>query len=301
MGSVVEVIVTGIDHVASEALLFAKDRIEEIELLWSRFLPNSEISRLNRSEGRPVGVSPETRRLIETMQRGVLATRGAFDPTLIVPLVQLGYRDSLDGSGATTHLSTHLDHRGDVRAVQFIDGSASDFARLPLGTALDPGGIGKGMAADIVAEEIVTNFGRGALVSIGGDIAVDGPGPEGRGWRVTIMDPTRTAPLGEIRLARGGVATSSSQLRFFRNKQTSVARHHIIDPSTLDSTANGVRGVSVIAGTAAWAEILTKAAMVRGRPEVEHFDTLSIPTMIVDHHGFHRNSAWSDFDEARWN
>jgi thiamine biosynthesis lipoprotein len=297
MGSTVEVIVSGADQLSSSAIRHARDRIAELEQLWSRFLPESEISRLNRSSGKKTPISAETSRLISLMHQGAIATAGAFDPTMIVPIVRLGYSTSLDGSGATTCLDTDLDHRGVIGAVELGRDGSAQWAMLPTGTALDPGGIGKGLAADIVVEEIETLFGRGSLVSIGGDVSVGGDGPEGRGWRVVVLDPMRQGPIAEVRLARGGVATSSTKLRRFTEPGSLVTRHHLLDPATLAPLASGTAGATVIAGSAAWAEILTKQLMIGGRPALSRLNDRHIGALIVDTEGITTNTIWKEYEE----
>jgi len=297
MGCDVQVIVSGTDEISSSAVRHARDRIAELELLWSRFVDHSEVSQLNRSSGRPLRVADETRRLVELMQEGVRATGGAFDPTMIVPLVRLGYGESLDGSGRSTVLDTDLHQRGDTLAIESGVDDEGSWVRLPAGTALDPGGIGKGFAADIVVNEIEELFGRGALVSIGGDVSVGDPGPENEGWRVVVLDPDKKNVIDEVRLARGGVATSSVRLRRFADAQRGAENHHLLDPTSLAPIANGTFGATVVAGSAAWAEILTKWLMVEGRDRLAVLDRLGIGALIVDVEGCTSNNAWHNYEE----
>lgn len=297
MGSEVEVIVSGTDEISSSAVRHARDRIAELELLWSRFIDESEISCLNRSRGSSTRVSEETRRLLEMMQFGVRATDGSFDPTMVVPIIRLGYHESLDGSGRVTSLEAHLDQRGDVLAIEFGADDRGAWVRMPAGTALDPGGIGKGLAADIVAEEIFSKFHRGSLVSIGGDVSVYGPGPENEGWRVVVLDPDAKGPIGQVRLASGGVATSGVRRRRFPDRRTGDDNHHLLDPSSLTPIANGTFGATVVAGSAAWAEILTKSLMVGGRARLDELDQLGIAATIVDVEGCAFNTMWKIYEE----
>ena len=55
---------------------------------------------------------------------------------------------------------------------------------------IDPGGIGKGLAADLVVELLLDEAARGALVNVGGDLRVEGTAPTGAGWVVAVTDPT---------------------------------------------------------------------------------------------------------------
>ena len=77
MGTTAHVIVTdGALGLADRAVA----RLEELEARWSRFRPDSEISRLNERPGVPVVVSPDTYHLIERGARRVAAHRGPVRP-----------------------------------------------------------------------------------------------------------------------------------------------------------------------------------------------------------------------------
>ena len=89
MGTTAHVIVTdGAPGLADRAVA----RLEELEARWSRFRPDSEISRLNERPGVPVVVSPETYQLIERALDGWRLTAGRFDPTLLRELRGGGVR-----------------------------------------------------------------------------------------------------------------------------------------------------------------------------------------------------------------
>jgi len=57
--------------------------------------------------------------------------------------------------------------------------------RLPAGTGFDAGGIGKGLAADLVTTEAIAAGADGICVNLGGDLRVAGTGPDGA-WTVGI-------------------------------------------------------------------------------------------------------------------
>src|SRR5688500_20036364 len=65
---------------ADRLVAAAAHRLRHLERCWSRFLPDSDISRLNRACGRPVAVDPSTITLLTEMAAGARATIGAFDP-----------------------------------------------------------------------------------------------------------------------------------------------------------------------------------------------------------------------------
>jgi thiamine biosynthesis lipoprotein len=228
-------------------------RLHELELRWSRFIADSELSRVNRRAGHPVAVSNDTITLVEAMVHGWHATDGSFDPTLLVALVELGYAQSRSDAERRTSLPAGVARRGSPDEI-IVDREAGT-VRLPLRTTIDPGGIGKGLAADLVVADLLAAGAEGALVEIGGDLRLAGRPPHDAGWCVEVATG---GPLRTVVVADGGVATSTSRLRSWR--AGTERHHHLIDPATLRSSASDAVSCTVIAGTASWAEVFTKVA-----------------------------------------
>src|SRR6185436_15090309 len=70
------------------------DAIAADERRWSRFLPRSEVSRLNRAPGVPLQVSTETLDLLLSCDRWHEQTDGAFSVMVGGALIEYGYRES---------------------------------------------------------------------------------------------------------------------------------------------------------------------------------------------------------------
>jgi len=240
----------------------AVDRVQELDRKWSRFRSDSEVSQLNRSTGRPVQVSPDTVALVSALVEAWRATAGAFDPTLLPLLVAGGYARSRRNPELVTALPAHVVAPGRPGDIVIFEETGD--VVLPFGTTLDSGGLGKGLAADWVAQEVMDAGATGVLVDIGGDLRVMGRPPEGDAWRITLAADQSTVVLRD-----GGVATSSrltrQQLTIGPSKQLPRLRHDLINPYLVDSSRNSVTTVSVLAGTAAWAEAMTKLPFVLGR------------------------------------
>ncbi len=133
---------------------------------------------------------------------------------------------------------------------------------LPPGVTLDLGGIGKGHAADVVCRELLDGGATSACVDLGGDVQCGGLGPYDDAWEVDCSD-LEVAPDGtRLRLASGGVATSTTRRR--RWQASGVTVHHLIDPATGRPAARGVHTATVLAAETAWAEVLAKAALIAG-------------------------------------
>jgi thiamine biosynthesis lipoprotein len=133
--------------------------------------------------------------------------------------------------------------------------------------ALDPGGIGKGLAGDLVVAELLRLGAGGALVSVGGDITAGGAALGDDGWAVDVVHaPDIDAPLARLMVNAGGIATSSTRTR--RWVRDGVGRHHAIDPATGTTSNTDLAAVTVVA-TSGWrAEAHATAALLCGSSAV---------------------------------
>lgn len=276
------------DSIARQAFV----RLRELEARWSRFLPTSDISMLNQAGGRPVHISSDSITLLESAARAWLVTDGAFDPTMLGTLASLGYDRSRDEPRRQSEIPADATSRSDPTKI-LVDRETSS-AALPPGTVIDPGGIGKGLAADLIAEEFCDEA-RSILVEIGGDLRVAGEPPAG-GWQVDVWNPDRIEPIHRIAIESGGVASSSTLLRRWTRAEGDSA-HHIIDPRTLIPSATGVVACTVIAGTAAWAEAFTKVPFSRPiRTALDQYEHHGLAALIISDDGAqHTTSSWKDF------
>ena len=259
MASEVHLIVNG----AAELGSMATRRLDELERQWSRFIPDSEVSHLNANPGRPVPVGVDTLLLLDAMVEGWRTTDGLYDPTVLTALVAEGYVASINDPLRRTVLpdSTTGPGQADGILVDHVMGTAW----LPSRTAIDPGGIGKGLAADIVAGELVAAGALGAMVNIGGDLRIIGE-PVEPAWTVAVEDPSRRGTtLLTLTIDGGGVATSSTCSR--RWTSGSCERHHLIDPRLGACADTDLAAVTVVAPTAWQAEVEATAVLLLGRVE----------------------------------
>lgn len=268
MGCDVEIAVVG---GTAHHLELAQRLVDDLEQRWSRFLPTSDISRINAAAGADVVVDRSTVVLVAAMVQGWVATGGDFDPTLLGHLVELGYSASWDDPSKVTTLPAGFTPEvgaGAARRAPLTDAlldPAACVVRVPAGTFLDPGGIGKGLAADLVVNALLGAGAAGALVGIGGDVRVSGAAPQPGGWRIGVVDVTSDREQAQIVLAEGGIATSGTSHRVW-DDPAGRRVHHLLDPATAAPVAPGPRRVveaTVVAGTAAWAEVFTKTLLVR--------------------------------------
>lgn len=255
-------------------------RVQDLERRWSRFLPDSEISRANARAGSWTQVSPETLALVERAELARRRTDGRFDPTRLADVEHAGYDRSFDqlaerghdpyrGADRARPTAQSVDDGGETTdtatataAVVLVDRARSSVL-VPPGVGFDPGGIGKGFAADLVLDELLAEGAGGACVNLGGDVRVGGLGPDGGDWKVTVEDPRDPAgpPVVTLLLADGAVATSSRCRRQWRRDDGTPA-HHLIDPTTGAPAVTPTLSATVIASEGWQAEALAKVAFL---------------------------------------
>ncbi|HLF71771.1 MAG TPA: FAD:protein FMN transferase [Dehalococcoidia bacterium] len=243
------------DGRASEAEAY----FHAFESRFSRFLPESELSRLNQRRGLLVQLSRPMRELLLTARRLNRLTRGVFEPAILAQLEAAGYDRSfelLEDRGAEPAPSPRASRS--LREMRLL--RQEGLALLPLGLRLDFGGIGKGYAVDNAAR-ILRDTG-GFLIDAGGDIYAGGRGPTGRPWRVAVTDPDDGHEIEVVELVDAAIATSTTRKR--RWQRGGAEAHHLIDPRTQLPAETGISSATVIAPSTAVADVFAKAAVILG-------------------------------------
>ena len=285
MASELQIVTVGDDPTSAPDGQAMLDLLDHLEACWSRFMPDSDLSRLNLAGGHPVQVDPSTITLVATMIEAWRATEQRFDPTTLPALMAAGYSSSIDDPRRITILPTGAlrfdDDAVDRPTLDDIDiDLEAGTIRLPVGVTIDAGGIGKGLAADLAVDLALRSGAQGAMVSIGGDIAAS-PRPPGSDWRVVIAHPDADRePVGTIAVTGGGVATSSTRSRRWRHD--GVERHHLIDPWTDAVSTTDLASVTVIARSGWLAEAHATAAILAGSERViDHLDRHELTGVAV--------------------
>lgn len=268
--------------VADPGSLFAavdvlRGEVARTDSLANRFHPCSEISRVNQGAGRPVPVSEAFLVLLAESFRVARATGGAVDPTVGGALLRLGYdRDiALVDEAVPDRLPPSVPAPG-WRAVR-IDREAATVT-LPPGAALDLGATAKAMTADRVAAAVADRCGCGVTVSLGGDVAVAGPVPEG-GFPVGVGDRWDGEASEVVAIRQGGLATSGTTARRWTVAGQEV--HHVVDPSTGLSADTPWRTVTVAAGSCVDANAAATAALVMGDTAPAWLRLVGLPARLV--------------------
>ena len=266
-GSRCTVIVADTDPaVAAVAAVTARRRLEAWHAQFSRFEPDSEMSRLNEDSGETVIVSPLMRRVVEAGLQAARATGGLVDPTLLTQIELAGYQSHYDGPGVPLHAALAMAParrpagpapEANWRLVR-TDRRTSSVTR-PAGVQIDPGGIAKGVFADELAALLAGH--DAFVVDCGGDLRLGGCYAPVRD--VHVASPFEDDILHTFALRSGGVATSGIGKRSWIDADGHVA-HHLLDPATGRPAFTGIVQVTALAPTATEAEMLSKLALLRG-------------------------------------
>ncbi len=257
------------DWCGSEVLREAEDVFHAAEDRFSRFLPSSELTMLNRCAGNEVVVSHEMHRLLTLSLHYHCLSSGIFDPAILPSLESAGYDRSFEQLNRRRGQATQPRPEIERASVAALDlDSRRLTVRAPRGLRIDLGGIGKGATVDRASE--VLSPAENYLVDAGGDIYAAGDGPDGCGWLVAVADSLREEEdLTTVRLRDQALATSSISRR--RWWQAGRRSHHLIDPRTGDPAGDGVVAVSAIAETATDADVFAKVALLLGVREGTRF------------------------------
>jgi len=248
----------------------------ELESRWSRFVPDSEVMVLNNNPDSMHLVSDATLRLVSEMKLGFELTQGLYSANILSDLIDLGFATSRANPENVTLWSANSKTSADLSDV-VIDLDTKSVS-VPKGVALDAGGIGKGLAADLMSDYAMQLGAMGVAVFAGGDVAVKGMAQDAAGWKVNISDPNEVENfIDTISLSRGGLATSSPR------GWKIGSSHHIIDPRTHRSSDSDVLQATVIAQNASQAEVLSKMCVILGAQEgISQIDSLGAAALIVD-------------------
>ena len=294
MGNTAKITVVG---GSQQHLVFAQERLSQLEQMWSRFLPHSEISQLNSAQAKPVVVHRETISLVKYMIAGRRLTHGLFDPTILPALIASGYQASITNPMHITLLPDGVKFNQSLDLITMDEQELT--ISLPKNVTLDPGAIGKGLAADIVATELMQQNVSGVCVNVGGDVRCIGLGDLDGEWIIGIESPIF---LGEIidrvSLRDGAVATSSVRAKSWQHDGTT--KHHVINPTTglsRNVDDKSLLQVSVLARECVWAEIFSTALLLANSGlRFSMVDDSNVAALTVRTDGFvTQSSQWIKF------
>jgi FAD:protein FMN transferase len=258
MGSPCEVRIDTADRALAARLgKMAEDEALRIEHKYSRYRPDSLLSRINASNGTPMTVDPETAELLDYAAQFHALSEGRFDITSGV-LRRVWRFDQSDGVPTDAEVAAVLPYVGWDRVTW-----RRPQITLPPGMEIDFGGLGKEYAVDTTVLKLQAASRAPFLVNFGGDLRVSGPKANGSRWRVAI-ESVETVSTAEamLDLARGALTTSGDAQRYLL--RDGVRYGHILDPRTGWPVRDPPRSVTVAAPSCMEAGLISTLAMLHG-------------------------------------
>lgn len=231
---------------------------KRIEEKFSRYRDDSVVGRINASAGREIEVDDETRLLLDFAARCYDVSGGLFDITSGV----LRRVWTFDGSDRVPSAAA-------IEQVRALVGWnkvrwQAPLLRLPAGTEIDLGGLGKEYAVDRSLALACEETKAPVLVNFGGDLRVSGPRKGGARWHVAIESVDKTGEIAAmLEISDGALATSGDARRFLL--KDGVRYSHILDPRKGRPVKDPPRSVTVAALTCLEAGMLSTIAMLQGR------------------------------------
>jgi thiamine biosynthesis lipoprotein len=257
MASPCEILLDSTDVALAERIgRLAAAEAWRIEQKFSRYRPDSVVSRINSADGQPVSLDRETAALLDYARNCYELSDGMFDITAGV--LRRAWRfDGSDRIPDAAQVAALLPCIGFQRLIWH-----NPTLVLPAGMELDFGGIGKEYAVDRALALIREETRLPVLVNFGGDLcASDRPstGP----WQVGIEQANEPGVASMLLdLSKGALATSGDTRRFL--ERDGIRYSHILDPHTGWPVAGAPGSVTVAAGTCTEAGLLATLALLKG-------------------------------------
>lgn len=222
MGSVLQITLVLEDPARGRAILDELfDEAARIERILTTWDPESATSRLNRSRGE-VGIPPELHAILDASRRAGRATDGVFDVT-VGPLIALWREAAERGALPSESALRAARERVDARTIELAPGRA----RLPEGTTVDFGGIGKGWTLDRLGELLAERDVEHALLDLGGSSWLARGSPDGGpGWNVLVTSRDGLREIVTLRDESLSVSESFGQWIEIEGRRYG----HVIDP-----------------------------------------------------------------------
>jgi thiamine biosynthesis lipoprotein len=265
MGTLVFITAVGPDQTTTQqAIESGFSEIHRLELLWSTWIPHSELSQVNAAAGKhPVQVSEESLQVLEASMNMAYLTNGGFNITVgpAVTAWNVTEHESIPSDALLNGLKAKV-----ALSEIHINRESQTVLLGQEGMQIDVGGIGKGLAADFAVQKMKEQGATAGVVAVSGDIKTFGRLPEGQRFIFGIQHPRKEQGIlmARIELENEAVSTAGDYQRFFM--KDGVRYHHILDPHTLKPSWRS-QSVTVLAKEGVMADGLDTGIFVMGPQE----------------------------------
>ncbi len=248
-----------------DAAIEALNRIEHLEHILSVYLPNSDVSNLNRfAFHKPQTVCNDIANLLKIAFDVHQMTLGAFDVTAASLTEAWGFARRQGAMPTSSQIADALKQIGMDKIM--LDSENRSVQYRTEGIKINTGGIGKGYALDRAADILERHQVDDYLIH-GGHSSILAKGDRHDlqrqdGWVIAVSHPEQPKyVLGSLVLRNKALGTSGPANQFFY--YNGVRYGHIIDPRN-GWPAQGMLSITVLHSSAAYADALATGLFVLG-------------------------------------
>ena len=223
-------------------LTLIQERIEKFDITYSRFRPDSVVSKIASNAG--AYTLPDDAELMFSLYRELYEmSEGSVTPLVGQVLVDVGYDAKYS-----------LNPKDEIQKIKkWDDVMKYSYPTLEVKepVQLDFGAVGKGYLVDIVSE-VLREYGvNNYMINAGGDIAYKNT--HDKTLRVGLENPENSKEvLGVVEIINKSICGSAG------NRRVWGKYHHIINPNTAESPKH-ILGLWVVANSTQLADVLTTA------------------------------------------
>ena len=253
---------------AQNAADLAEKEIIRLEALLSVNVPESDISRINKSNDGTV-VSADTISIIQKAVEVSGKTDGALDITVYPLLAEWGFTTGKYNVPSKERISELLENV-DYKKIK-LDTEKNSVC-LPERMSIELGAAAKGYTGDRVRDILKENGIESAIINLGGNVCAIGRKPDGSEWTVGIKDPNDTGEIiCTVKVENKSVITSGNYERFFVGDDGHIYGHIIDTKTGYPVDNNGILSVTIIGSDGTECDALSTALFVMGKEKALEF------------------------------
>jgi len=273
-GTVIDVSLVHEDPAAAEqSLSDIEKQLAEYRQNWHAW-EESDLSRFNRSlaSSQAVTIPASLTELISLSQYYYIKSNQLFNPALGKLINAYGFHGSVEPDQATiSSIQKNMPSMSDLQIKGQLATSNNEHLQL------DFGGIAKGYAVGLIADQLRQQGYDNFLISAGGDIVTSG-NKFGKAWRVGVQNPFETGAIASIDLlGQHSIFTSGDYQRFYSKDNHKI--HHIIDPRS-GNPSEQISSATVLTTDPVLADVSATTLMIDG---LENSRSLSLSLGIDDY------------------
>lgn len=241
-------------------------KITELENLFSTTRTESEVFKLNHSDGKKLKLSDSTFFLLNYGVEKAKIFDGHFNPFLFPVIQEWGFTTGEYKIPSKSQIFLLLNNT-DFEKVQFFDDNSVKFQKNMM---VDFGSLAKGFATDECVKILKANNIESAILDFGGNIFAYGKKPDSSAWRIGIKNPFADDIQIALNICDKAVVTSGGYERFFIGDD-GTKYIHIFDGKTGYPVQNEIASITIISENALYADCLSTSLFILGEEKAKNY------------------------------